>query len=98
MDESGRYALGVAMLISWLASLVVGWGRPFQTVPSSSGIVFTSASLLHRSQPFMSPQEDYVAVDLAGIKLRRQSEDIPVRGRKRETHKGLWWGTWKACK
>ena len=59
------------MLISWLASPVVGWGRPFQTVPSSSSIVFTSASLLHCSQPFISPQENYVAVDLADIKLRR---------------------------
>jgi len=68
MDESGRYALGVAMLISWLASLVVGWGRPFQTVPSSYSIVFTSARLLHCSQPFASPQEeDCVAVELALI-------------------------------
>lgn len=59
------------MLISWLASLVVGWRRPFQTVPGSSSIVFTSASLSHGSQPFISPQEVYVAVDLTDIKLRR---------------------------
>jgi len=59
MDESGSYVLGVAMLISWLASLAVGWGtaseRSFQTVPSSCSIVFSFTGLLRCAQTFLLP-------------------------------------------